>query len=111
LDAHLEVLQVVDDACESPSTGRETHGPAQAVQPELSIHRLSKSGLPFQITMRAGEFTETVNEYLKSHKHVAVVVHDSPAAQEDRKECKRMYRLIEDLSHRLSVPLVTVAPR
>lgn len=111
LDAHLEVLQIVDDACESPSSSRETHDPSQAVQPELSIHRLSKSGLPFQITMRAGEFTEAVNEYLKSHKHVAVVVHDSPAAQEDRKEWKRMHRLIEDLSHRLAVPLVTVAPR
>jgi hypothetical protein len=111
LDAHLEILQVIDDACEAPNRHPETHNATSAGQPELSIHRLSKSGLPFQITMRAGEFTQAVNEYLKTHKHVAVVVHDSPAAQEDRKEWKRMHRFIEDLSHRLAIPLVTVAPR
>ena len=111
LDAHLEILQAIENTCESSPSKKGERKPAAPGQTELAIHRLSDSRLPFQVTMRTGEFTEVVNEYLKGHKHVAVVVYDSPAVRSDQKEWKRMQRLVDELSHQLSVPLVTVGPR
>lgn len=114
LDAHLEILQVVGKPCESatataPSTPRELKGTESS---EISIHRLSEQELPCQVTLATGEFEDALELYLKSKKHIVVIVYDSVGNSADSEsEERRSRRFVEELSLRLAIPLVTVTTR
>jgi hypothetical protein len=112
LDAHLEILQVVSNPCQSatvPSTPREINGTEST---EISIHRLSDQELPCQVTLATGDFEDAIELYLKSKKHIVVIVYDSIDNSADRaSEDQRSRRFVEELSVRLAIPLVTVTTR
>ncbi|MEW6136877.1 MAG: hypothetical protein AB1733_01490 [Thermodesulfobacteriota bacterium] len=112
LDAHLEILQVVGNPCESTTvrvTPRELTGTEST---EISIHRLSEQELPCQVTLATGDFEDAIELYLKSKKHVVVIVYDSAGNSADTgSDEQRSRRFVEELSLRLAIPLVTVTTR
>lgn len=112
LDAHLEILQVISTPCEAatvPTTPRELTGREST---EISIHRLSEQELPCQVTLATGDFEDALELYLKSKKHIVVIVYDSMDNSADgESEEFRSSRFVEELSLRLAIPLVTVTTR
>jgi hypothetical protein len=109
LDAEMDILQVIENSSSQKDyealSRKMALGSAHVV---ALLREVEKEGIPFKITIRLGDVKDKLFNYARRHKDVGTVVFDSPKAASGSAEGRRWQRVIENLSQRLSIPLVTV---
>jgi K+-sensing histidine kinase KdpD len=107
MDASLDVLQVIHhvprDTEESPESPAATH----SEEIRKHIRRARAMGISLHISVSVGDVDEEVYAYAKSHKEVVAVVFDSPHARNEKLERGKWTRILQRLSRRLSIPMIT----
>ncbi len=70
--------------------------------------KVERSTIPIRVTAVSGLVSQELPGYTKQHKEVGFVVMDSAMAHSDPSEARRWTRLVDKLSRRIDIPLVTV---
>lgn len=111
MDASLEVLQVIGTSPEDTEDSLRVKTEMQCKE-LMRIHReLDENSIPMEIHVKVGHVDDEVCRYTKSHKEVAVVVFDSPRAKDRTRERGGWERILQRLSRRVSVPMITAVTR
>jgi hypothetical protein len=106
--AELDILQVIDSDSEhdyESLSRRMADGSRHIVD---MVRKLEADDVPFKVTIRIGDANQKLFNYAKRHKDVGVVVFDSPKAKQSSQGNKGWSGLVDEISRRLSIPLVTV---
>ncbi len=113
LQAKLDVLLVGDDPKRRPNEleGGPMDGRSGTSELQHLVERMKRSPIPIRVTTVSGPVSEELLNYTKRHKEVEFVVIDSAVARSDPSEAKRWARLVDKLSRRIGIPLVTVRQR
>jgi hypothetical protein len=98
LDARMSVLVIAEALCDEAETERIG----------ALCKRLEGDGISVNIETIQGESNKYLVDYAKHHKEIVTVVYDSPKTRQRSSESKAWQRIAEELSNKLSIPLVTV---
>ncbi len=98
LDARMSVLVITGARGDEAGTERI----------RALCKRLEGDGIPVNVETTRGESNRHLVDYAKHHKEIITVVYDSPKTRQRTSESKAWQRIAEELSNKLSIPLVTV---
>ena len=112
LQAQLDVLLVGERKGRAHELAIE-HPEAcvDASQLQHLAEKVERSSIPIRVTAVSGPVSQELSDYTRQHKEVGFVVMDSAMAHSDPSEAKRWTRLVDKLSQRIGIPLVTVRQR
>jgi hypothetical protein len=112
MDAHMEILLVMR---KSTSAGDEeiSFSLRQSIQVRLAplVRELERSAVSFSLIICRGDIREKIYEIAQQHKDIRMVIYDSRKAREESAVNRGWHRMIENISRRLSVPLVVVSSK
>ncbi|MBI4964046.1 MAG: universal stress protein [Desulfomonile tiedjei] len=109
MSLEMEILHVIagpKKKSRSGSSGPADERAAERIQ-ELS-KQMEREGIPFKTAIRTGDANQLLYDYANRHKEVFLVIYDSPRARGNSAEGKVWQRIVDGISRRLSIPLVTV---
>jgi Universal stress protein family len=108
-NSELDVLQVIEQSPKGNDyellSNKMTEGSRNIV---ALVRQLEGEEIPFKVTIRLGDVSQKLFNYAKRHKDVAMVIFDSPRLRKESEKSVAWSRLLENISHQLSIPLVTV---
>ncbi len=111
-NSHLDILQVIEKSDAEADFSDLSQSLAEGSHHIIGLARkLEESRVPFKVTVRFGDVNEKLENYTRRHKDVSTVVLDSAKARADSSDNGAWARVLENIAHQLSVPLVTVVPR
>ena len=111
-NSQLDILQVIEK-----SDAEGDYSDLSQLLAEGSDHiiglvrKLEESKVPFKVTVRFGDVNEKLRNCTKRRKDVSTVVLDSAKARAESSDNGAWARVLANIAHQLSVPLVTVVPR
>jgi hypothetical protein len=109
MNLEMDILQVVGSLPSQTRRESSSWDRDRAAERVQALSRqLEQGGIPFKTTVRRGDVNELLYDYAKIHKDVFMVVYDSPRAKENSADSKVWQRIVDSISRRLSIPLVTV---
>ncbi|MEW6533703.1 MAG: hypothetical protein AB1473_22935 [Thermodesulfobacteriota bacterium] len=112
MGAELDVLQVIQtpqDLSDPNELGRRMAEASSNIV--RCLQDVQRHEIPFKVTLRLGNANDKLVDYVKQHKDVGIVVLDSPQAGSPDTRSRQWRRLVERLSQKLAVPLVTITDR
>ncbi len=108
-NSELDLLQVIEQSRKGDDyellSNKMTEGSRNIV---ALVRQLEEDGIPFKVTIRLGDVSQKLFNYAKRHKDVSMVIFDSPRLRKGSEKSQAWSRLLENISHQLSIPLVTV---
>ncbi len=110
--AQLDILQVIDPTTGPDSISVLEQRMSSAVKNIINLIQLSdlRTSLP-KLTIRLGEVDSKLVNYVKRHKEVSAIVFDSDKFQVEQSNRPGRMDVLEFLSKKLAVPLMTVLDR
>lgn len=111
-NSQLDILQVIEQ-----SDAEGDYSDLSQLLTEGSHHviglvrKLEESKVSFKVTVKLGDVNEKLRNCTKRRNDVSTVVLDSAKARADSSDNGAWARVLENIAHQLSVPLVTVVPR
>jgi hypothetical protein len=112
MSLEMDILQVTGSRTKKShpgSSGVDHDGATESVR-ALS-RQLEQEGISFKTTLRRGDPNQLLLDYAQRHKDVFMVIYDSPRAIEESTEGKIWQKIVDGISRKLSIPLVTVTGR
>lgn len=111
-NSELDILQVIEKSDIEDDYSDLSQLLAEGSHRMLGlVRKLEDAKVPFKVTVRLGDVKEKLSNYAKRHKDVSTVILDSAKARADSGENGAWARVLENIAHQLSVPLVTVVSR
>ena len=111
-NSQLDILQVIEKSDAEGDYSDLSQSFAEGSHRIIGlVRKLEESKVPFKVTVRFGDVNENLRNYTKRRKDVSTVVLDSAKARADSSDNGAWARVLENIAHQLSVPLVTVVPR
>jgi hypothetical protein len=108
-NAELDLLQVIEQSRERDDYELLSHKMIEGSRNIVSLVRqLEEEDIPFKVTIRLGDVSQKLFNYARRHKDVAMVIFDSPSIKKGSEMSQTWSRLLENISHQLSIPLITV---
>jgi hypothetical protein len=108
-NSELDLLQVIEQSRKDDDyellSNKMTEGSRNIV---ALVRQLEGEEIPFKVTIRLGEVSQKLFNYAKRHKDVSMVIFDSPRLRKGSEKSQAWSRLLENISHQLAIPLVTV---
>ena len=108
-NSELDLLQVIEQSRKDGDyellSNKMTEGSRNIV---ALVRQLEGQEIPFKVTIRLGDVSQKLFNYAKRHKDVSMVIFDSPRLRKGSEKSQAWSRLLENISHQLSIPLVTV---
>ncbi|MEJ2719190.1 MAG: universal stress protein [Deltaproteobacteria bacterium] len=107
MDASLDVLQVIHKL--PPESGESLESLRAKYAEEMRNHMAEAGmhGMSTHISVSVGDVDKEVYAYAKNHKEVVAVVVDSPHTRDEKLERGKWTRILQRLSRRLAVPMIT----
>jgi hypothetical protein len=112
MQLEMDILQVIGDSdneSNSESPSRQNEQAAARVQ--ALANQLEHEGIPYKTSVRRGDPNQLLYDYAQHHKDVFMVIYDSPRATEKSTEGKMWQKIVDGISRKLAIPLVTVTGR
>ena len=111
-NAQLDILQVIEKSYTNGDYSDLSQLLAEGSHHIMGlVRKLEESRVNFKVTVKLGDINEKLTNYTKRRKDVSTVVLDSAKARADSSDNGAWARVLENIAHQLSVPLVTVVPR
>jgi hypothetical protein len=108
-NAELDLLQVIEQSRERDDYELLSHKMIEGSRNIVTLVRqLEEEDIPFKVTIRLGDVSQKLFNYARRHKDVAMVIFDSPSLRKGSEMSQTWSRLLENISHQLSIPLITV---
>ncbi|MGB6068440.1 MAG: hypothetical protein WBG50_26830 [Desulfomonilaceae bacterium] len=108
-NAELDVLQVIEQSREGEDYELLSHKMIEGSRNIVGLVRqLEEDDIPFKVTIRLGDASQKLFNYAKRHKDVAMVIFDSPRLRKETEKSQAWVKVLENISHQLSIPLITV---
>ncbi len=108
-NSELDVLQVIEQSRKDDDYELLSHKMTEGSRNIVALVRqLEGQEIPFKVTIRLGDASQKLFNYAKRHKDVSMVIFDSPRLRKESEKSQAWSRLLENISHQLSIPLVTV---
>jgi K+-sensing histidine kinase KdpD len=108
-NAELDLLQVIEQSRERENYELLSHKMIEGSRNIVALVRqLEGEDIPFKVTIRLGDVSQKLFNYARRHKDVAMVIFDSPSLRKGSEMSQTWSRLLENISHQLSIPLITV---
>lgn len=108
-DSELDVLQVIEQSRKDGDYELLSHKMTEGSRNIVGLVRqLEQEDIPFKVTIRLGDVSQKLFNYARRHKDVTMVIFDSPSLRKGSEKSQAWSRLLESISHQLSIPLVTV---
>jgi hypothetical protein len=108
-NSELDLLQVIEQSRKDDDyellSNKMTEGSRNIV---ALVRQLEGEEVPFKVTIRLGDVSQKLFNYAKRHKDVSMVIFDSPKLRRGSEKSQAWSRLLENISHQLAIPLVTV---
>lgn len=108
-NSELDLLQVIEQSRRGDDyellSNKMTEGSRNIV---ALVRQLEGEEIPFKVTIRLGDVSQKLFNYAKRHKDVSMVIFDSPRLRKGSEKSQAWSRLLENISHQLAIPLVTV---
>jgi len=111
-NSQLDILQVIEKSDAEGDYSGLSQSLAEGSHHIIGlVRKLEESKVPFKVTVRFGDINEKLRNCTKRRKDVSTVVLDSAKTRADSSDKGAWARVLENIAHQLSVPLVTVVPR
>ena len=108
-NAELDILQVIEQSREDEDYELLSHKMTEGSRNLVSLVRqLEEDDIPFKVTIRLGDASQKLFNYARRHKDVAMVIFDSPRLRKETEKSQAWVKVLENISHQLSIPLITV---
>jgi hypothetical protein len=107
MDASLDVLQVMRERpADTPEALRASLA-RHSEEIERLLGQVKENRVPVHVSVTVGDVDKEVYSYAKDDREVVAVVFDSPHVHREEPERGKWQRILQDLSRRLAIPLIT----
>ncbi len=107
VDASLDVLQIVHQRSADVEESLRISLASHSREVNRLLREVSGNNVTVHISVTAGDVDQEVYSYVKDNREVVAVVFDSPHVRGEEPERGKWRRILQVLSRRLAVPLIT----
>ncbi len=107
MDASLDVLRVIRQRPGDTAESLKASSASQSEEVKKILQQVSGNRVPVHVSVTRGELDKEVYSYAKDNKDVVAVVFESPHVHREEPERGKWQRILQSLSKRLAIPMIT----